>query len=356
MSYNTYILSNKFNKIIADEIGNQIHVNGVYESPELELTSEILSDIAKNCLTERFYVLVPNKYIRFTELFRSFRPSEYSGGIVHLWGNREIRLFKRDSVLENPSSFSDTALASGNMPLIIGDDNIGIYKSQEFDIIFLSYDESNAEEHFQQLKSRFPRAKRVNGIKGILAAHTAAAKLAKENNSNMFYVVDADAEVYPTFRFDYEPQVCDINSVHIWYSKNPVNGLEYGYGGLKLFPTQPFFEHKEGIVDMSTVISGSVKVIPEVSNITRFNTDPFTTWRSAFRECVKLSSRLIDNQQDHETETRLNVWCTVGNGEYGEFSVMGANEGKEYGLAHKDQPELLGLINDFTWLESKFNS
>jgi phosphoribosylpyrophosphate synthetase len=33
-----------------------------------------------------------------------------------------------------------------------------------------------------------------------------------------------------------------------------------------------------------------------VSNITAFNTDPYSTWKSAFRECVKLSSKIIDRQ------------------------------------------------------------
>ena len=31
----------------------------------------------------------------------------------------------------------------------------------------------------------------------------------------------------------------------------------------------------------------------QVSNITAFNTDPFNTWRSAFRECTKLASAII---------------------------------------------------------------
>jgi hypothetical protein len=354
--YDTYILSNNSNKLIADEISNQLYISELYECTNLVLTPEALTDMAKNCMTEYFYVIVPNKYIQFTETFRSYKPKEQSKDLVHIWGDKEIRLFRRDSVLHNPAAFDDIALSSGNISLLVSDNIIDIYNSQEFDIIFLSYDESNADKNFHQLKQRFPRAKRVHGIKGILPAHTAAARLAKENNSNMFYVVDADAEIYPTFKFNYEPQICDIESVHIWYSKNPVNGLEYGYGGIKLFPTEPFFGSKKDAIDMSTVISGSVKVIPEVSNVTRFDTDPFTTWRSAFRECVKLSSKLIKNQDNNETEIRLNTWCSIGNGEFGEFSLMGANEGREYGDSHKDQPDLLGLINDFSWLEAKFNS
>jgi len=36
-----------------------------------------------------------------------------------------------------------------------------------YDIIFISYNEPNADKNWLALKSRFPMAKRVHGIKGI---------------------------------------------------------------------------------------------------------------------------------------------------------------------------------------------
>jgi hypothetical protein len=47
-----------------------------------------------------------------------------------------------------------------------------------YDIIFISYNEPNADENFARLKARFPYAHRVDGIKGIHQAHIAAAKKA----------------------------------------------------------------------------------------------------------------------------------------------------------------------------------
>ena len=41
----------------------------------------------------------------------------------------------------------------------------------------ISYKEPNAEENFDKLKSRFPWAQRVHGVKGIHQAHIEAAKL-----------------------------------------------------------------------------------------------------------------------------------------------------------------------------------
>ena len=36
-----------------------------------------------------------------------------------------------------------------------------------YDIIFISYNEPHADNNWNNLKTRFPYAKRVNGIKGI---------------------------------------------------------------------------------------------------------------------------------------------------------------------------------------------
>jgi len=84
--------------------------------------------------------------------------------------------------------------------------------------------------------------------------------------------------------------------------------------------------------DMTTSISNNFKAVQKISNITAFNTDPFSTWKSAFRECVKLSSRIIDRQEDNETKKHLETWCTVGKDQpYGEYAIAGAVAGTSYG-------------------------
>ena len=65
-----------------------------------------------------------------------------------------------------------------------------------YDIIFVSYNEPNADKNYAALKSRFPTAKRVDGVKGIHQAHIAAAKKAF---TKMFWVVDGDAEILDSF-------------------------------------------------------------------------------------------------------------------------------------------------------------
>ena len=144
----------------------------------------------------------------------------------------------------------------------------------------------------------------------------------------------------------------DLENVHVWRSRNPVNDLEYGYGGVKLLPKRLTQNMDISKPDMTTSISSLFKAMPEVSNITAFNTDPFNTWKSAFRECCKLASKTIDRQNDEETNHRLEVWCTTGTDEN---AIAGALAGRAYGTENKDNPDALKKINDFDWLKEQFD-
>jgi hypothetical protein len=227
-------------------------------------------------------------------------------------------------------------------------------KPNEYDIVMITYNEKNANKNFNELKRRFPRAKRIDKIKGIHDAHIEAARIAE---TEMFWVVDGDAVVKDDFKFDYLVPKTELDFVHVWRCENPVNGLIYGYGGIKLLPREKTLMMDKSKPDMTTSISHKFKIIKEVSNYTEFNTDPFSSWRSAFRECVKLSSKIIDRQKSQETEERLEIWCTVGEDKpFGEYILMGAKEGKDYGEKHRGNTEELSKINDFDWLREYFNA
>ncbi len=229
-------------------------------------------------------------------------------------------------------------------------------KTKPYDIVFVSYFESNADKNFKllldNLDSKSRNVYRINGIKGIHQAHIEAAKLAQ---TDMFWVVDADAVIEDTFKFDYEVSRYELNIVHVWRSRNPVNGLEYGNGGIKLLPRQMTIDMDMSKPDMTTSISKWFKAMPEISNVTEFNTDPFNTWKSAFRECVKLSSKVIDRQNHEETIARLTAWLTYNpDVPFGKEAAEGAYDGREYGRINKDNLEALNKINDFAWLEERF--
>jgi hypothetical protein len=130
----------------------------------------------------------------------------------------------------------------------------------------------------------------------------------------------------------------------------------YGYGGVKLFPRELTENMDTSKPDMTTSISDKFVAVKKVSNITGFNTGEFETWKSAFRECCKLSSKIIDRQKDNETNMRLKIWTTIGKDKpFGEYAISGARAGMAYGSANKDDKEALKLINDFDWLKDQFD-
>ena len=221
-----------------------------------------------------------------------------------------------------------------------------------YDVIMLSYQEKFADRNYEKLLERVPHAKRVHGVKGIFNAHQAAANLA---DTRMFYVIDADALLLEEFNFEYFPSVWDEDTVHTWKSKNPVNDLIYGYGGLKLFPTQLLRDATDWRIDFTTSISEKFKPMPTPANYTAFNTDPFNTWKSAFRECTKLASSIIHRNKQDEDDERLEAWCTKGaDREFGTYAIAGALAGRSWGTENAGDDDMLGKINDFEWLAEKF--
>jgi hypothetical protein len=173
----------------------------------------------------------------------------------------------------------------------------------------------------------------------------------------MFWVVDGDALIEPKFNFDHRVPQWDKEVVHVWRSINPINDLVYGYGGVKLLPTELTLNMDITKPDMTTSISSKFKAMPDISNITAFNTDPYSTWKSAFRECAKLSSKIIDRQKDSETQERLHAWCNLGiDRPFGKYAIDGANKGLWYGLQHKNNYQELIKVNNFDWLKEQFDA
>ena len=127
-------------------------------------------------------------------------------------------------------------------------------KIAELDIIYLSYDEPNADKNYADLLTKVPWAKRVHGVKGSDAAHKACAELSE---TDRFITVDGDN----TIRQDFINQVLDFdeykdlkNCVISWCGKNSINGLMYGNGGLKCWPKEYVLNMKTHVFSYSTHI------------------------------------------------------------------------------------------------------
>lgn len=240
------------------------------------------------------------------------------------------------------------------------------------DVFFLSYNEPYADENYARLKELVPNARRVNGIKGFAAAHQECARRSFTDN---FYVVDSDAIIVDGFDFSFTPsKYLDLwgkpenESIYIWHSINPINDLIYGHGGVKILPKRPLLCENKDVIDFTTGFGLTTKVFDKISNITAFNYDEFNTFRSAFRECVKLSTNITNKEIissldseliekiKQEAVDRLHIWKTVGKGRrFGEHCIAGAIQGEKYGQLYKNDDASLKLINDYEWMRNEFN-
>lgn len=218
-----------------------------------------------------------------------------------------------------------------------------------YDAFFISFDEENADQNWQRFSARWPHARRVHGIKGISNAHKRCAEL---SYTSMFWTVDADTEIDRSFALDFSVPIWDRQYLHLWYSRNPVNGLEYGYGAVKLWPRQRVLEFDGKWLDFTTTV-GNIKLMPETIATTNYNVDPYSSWKSGFREVIKLCR--LTAHGDEESKERLAVWLNVANDvPYSKETLLGARLAKRFYDDCNGDPIKLAMINDFDSLRNYY--
>ncbi len=217
------------------------------------------------------------------------------------------------------------------------------FKVLDYDVIYLSYDEPNAEKNYADLLTKVPWAKRVHGVEGSDAAHKACAELSE---TDRFITVDGDNRIRDNFlkeEISFEDDVELENSVISWAGKNTINGLLYGNGGLKCWP-------KDFVLNMRTHenadpnnIAAQVDFCWDLKYVQMNscfsdvynNETPHQAWRAGFREGVKLS---LNQGIKPSKEEYLNlhwrclhwmyIWAMIGaDVENGLWAVYGAREG-----------------------------
>lgn len=233
----------------------------------------------------------------------------------------------------------------------------------ELDIVFISYDEPNAEKNWQDLLNKCPWAVRSHGVYGSDAAHKAAAKLC---DTPRFITVDADNIVDPEF-FNLEINLEQIGRKDVisWAAKNEINGLVYGNGGIKSWP-------KEVVENMRTheaAPAGNAAAqvdfcwninYVQMNNVYSHvynNASPLQAWRAGFREGCKMTLNngdVVDKnsikQLHRKNYQRLLVWQTVGADTLnGLWAIYGARLGTVMTNLRRDEWNWLD-VRDFKWL------
>jgi hypothetical protein len=220
------------------------------------------------------------------------------------------------------------------------------------DVIFVSYDEPEAEGNWKKLQDKCPRAKRVHGIEGMENALAAAAEL---SSTPWYFCVFGKTELYPGFDFTFQPDYFQQPKHYIFYSENRVNKLVYGEMAVIMYNCNLILDNRDQEFGLDYTLSFPHEVIPLISTYGNFNTSPYHTWRTAFREV----SKLYDQQEklpSVETEYRIKIWETVAEGDYAEWALTGAKDGREFYKKYKDDFAYRKNSFHWQWLRNYFST
>lgn len=233
-------------------------------------------------------------------------------------------------------------------------------------VVYLSFDEPRCEEFWTDLKNKVPWADRVHGVKGFDAAHKEAGRLAEARGKERVITVDGDNLTDPEFFWkSFEASDHYEASVFSWGGRNVVNGLIYGNGGLKCWPTdiiKNMRTHESSDEEGSKVDfcwDLNYYQVDETYSDVYPNGSPFQAFRAGFREGVKMSldrgHRIRVRDFKHKlwwgNVQRLAIWCSVGaDVENGLWCMYGARLGAYKTMFEDDFDH--GLIADYDWFKS----
>ena len=218
-------------------------------------------------------------------------------------------------------------------------------KSKPLDIVFLSNGELCADENYEHLlqvtKGTGNRVLRVDGIDGRVEAYHAALTASE---TPWAFTVFAKLKVNSKFDWNWQPDRLQIPKHYIFHSRNPLNGLEYGHQGMIAYNKKLTLNNTGKGLDFT--LDDPHETVELLSGVATFNTDPYSTWRTAFREVIKLQSDYSDIAVE-----RLNLWLNTAEGEYAEDCLRGAKDAVEYYDSVMGDIEELKKSYEWAWLK-----
>ena len=227
----------------------------------------------------------------------------------------------------------------------------GAKNTTGLDIVYISNGEPDEARWYEHLvyASNYDTVHWVQGVDGRTAAYQEAAR---RSTTPWFFAVFAKLEVELDFDWSWQPDYWQEPKHYIFNSRNPVNGLEYGHQGMIAYNKRLVLGNNAPGIDFT--LSQPHESVPMLSGTAHFNQDAWMTWRTAFREVVKLK-HFMAVQPTLETDHRLAVWCTQAQGNYSNYCLAGARDAVAYYDEVGGDYELLKLSFEWAWLRERFN-
>jgi hypothetical protein len=219
-----------------------------------------------------------------------------------------------------------------------------------YDVFFISYKEPNCEENWQRVLTLHPEAKRVNGVKGIDVSHMICHDMSK---TDKFWTVDGDNWLFKKldFNFNNTDELVFLNSLDV------IDGEIDQLGGVKLWPKNKLINTDMSKGDFCKQATKSSKTFDIIASEHRYNTTPLSSWKFSFRFMVK-GFAWIKSADDLSMYIRkfevLNHYDDGKNNAI--WTYRGFLDAKKYVNQSRGDFDKLNLINDYDWLETKFNA
>jgi hypothetical protein len=230
-------------------------------------------------------------------------------------------------------------------------DKLNTYTEPPLDIIYISNGEPEAERWYEHLVKTCARpVKRIQNVNGRSDAYKAAANA---SDTKWFFAVFAKIEVNPDFDWRWQPDYFQEPKHYIFHSRNPLNGLEYGHMGVIAYNKQLVLDTIVWGLDFT--LSKPHAVVPVLSGTAHYNSSPEMTWRTAFRETIKLLDD-VNTTGSIESQHRLDTWFSVAEGENSMWSLLGAKDAAEYWNETKGQFEFLMKSYEWKWLHERYTT
>ena len=219
-----------------------------------------------------------------------------------------------------------------------------MYTDKLLDIVFIDNGEPNAEYNYLRLPhvNNLNRIHRSSNVNGRVAAYQAAAKL---STTPWFFAVFAKLEISNSFDWTWQPDRLQQPKHYIFHAINPVNGLIYGHQAMIAYNRELVLTNTAPGLDFT--LDQAHEVVPIVSGVANYHETAWSSWRTAFRECIKLKASL----PDIENEYRLNTWLTV-DAIQDKWSIRGAEDAIEYYDSVDGDFVELKKSYDWAWLAS----
>ena len=221
------------------------------------------------------------------------------------------------------------------------------YKIKPMDIVFISYDEPSAESRYKKLKSKFPRAKWCQGVRGQTLAYITAANM---SDTDYFFAVFPKNELADDFDFSFQPDRLRNPCHYIFDCYIRSIDLRYGWGGVILYNKDLVYKTTKPNLDFT--MSQAHHSVPILSAISNCNETPLLAYRSSFREVIKL----LQMKPTVESQYRLKKWLTLGKGKNKEWLHRGAIDGKAHYELYKNDYTKLMYSYDYEWIKDKLKS